>query len=153
MSGRANPREQSQLTERELQTVALAANGLKVKAIARRLELSDDAVQSRLKVARQKCGSTRTTALVHSAYASKQLPPPVSEQPVELSEDQLRVLRHLAEGLTVIEMRPLVAWSEWRLRSVYGALLAALDATGRPAYAIKRGWAMGHLGREQPATT
>ncbi|WP_327733402.1 hypothetical protein OG749_05490 [Streptomyces nojiriensis] len=152
MSGRAKPREDFHPTERELETVALAAEGLKVNAIARRLKLSDGAGQSRLKFARSKCGSARTTALVHSAYASKQLPAPDAEPPVELSEEQLRVLRHLADGLTVIDMRPLVAWSEWRLRNVYGDLLAALDATDRPAFAIKRAWAMGHLSLEQQTT-
>ncbi|MFH8635516.1 LuxR C-terminal-related transcriptional regulator [Streptomyces goshikiensis] len=148
MSGRAKPREQSQLTERELQTVALAADGLKVTAIARRLALSGDAVQSRLKAARRKCGSSRTTALVHSVYVSQQLSRPEYEQMVELSKDELWVLRHLAAGLTVIEMQPLVVWSAWRLRKTHAGLLAALDATDRPAYAIKRGWAMRHLGRE-----
>ncbi|MFD9374582.1 LuxR C-terminal-related transcriptional regulator [Streptomyces sp. NPDC059999] len=152
MSGRAKPREHFHLTDRELETVALAAEGLKVNAIARRLKLSDGAVQSRLKFARAKCGSARTTALVHSAYTSKQLPAPDAEPPVELSEEQLRVLRHLADGLTVVEMRPLVTWSEWRLRNVYGDLLAALDATDRPAFAIKRAWAMGHLGHDQQTT-
>ncbi|THA38131.1 hypothetical protein [Streptomyces sp. A1547] len=152
MSGRARPRDQFHLTERELETVALAADGLTLHSIARRLTVTYGAVQSRLKFARLKSGVPRTTALVHSVYASKQLPLPATEQPVPLSADQMQVLGYLSEGLTAADMRARVSWPEYRLRDAYADLLAALDATDRPAYAIKRAWAMGHLGQEQQPT-
>lgn len=149
MSGRAALDSGFRLTGRELEAVDLAADGLKVDAIAEKLGVKATTVQSRLKFARLKTGSTRTTALVHSTYSSEQLARPSSEDPVELSRDELQVLGYLAEGLTVVEMKARVSWPEHRLRDVYGDLLAALDATYRPAYAIKRAWAMGHLGREE----
>lgn len=137
------------LTDRELEAVELAADGLTVNAIANRLGVKAGAVQSRLKFARSKTGSVRTTALVHNAYASKQLARPSAEDPEELSEDELRVLCYLAEGLTFVEMKARVSWPGHRLRDAYNDLLVALGATYRPAYAIKRGWAMGHLGQEE----
>ncbi|WKV74138.1 hypothetical protein AW27_023125 [Streptomyces sp. PCS3-D2] len=149
MSGQATPGEGFRLTERELETVDLAADGLKIAAIAKRLGVTPAAVQSRLKFARLKTGSARTTALVHSTYATEQLTRPAAEDPVELSEDQLQVLGFLADGRTVVEMKALVSWPEHRLRDTYGDLLAALDATYKPTYAIKRAWAMGHLGRDR----
>lgn len=152
MTGRPRPSTQVRLTEREIQTVALAADGLKIHSIARRLLVSDGAVQSRLKFARLKTGSARTTALVHNAYSSGQLPRPASARPVPLTEDQLRVLGYLSEGLTVVEMQEQVPWPEWRLRDTYADLLSALCATDRPAYAIQRAWAMGHLGQEAQDT-
>ncbi|MFE3992311.1 hypothetical protein ACFXPW_11620 [Streptomyces goshikiensis] len=132
--------------------MALAADGLTLHSIARRLTVTYGAVQSRLKFARLKTGVPRTTALVHSVYSSKQLPPPAAEQPVQLSADQAAVLGYLSEGLTVADMRARVSWPDYRLRDAYVDLLAALDATDRPAYAIKRAWAMGHLGQEQQPT-
>ncbi|MFZ3493097.1 hypothetical protein ACODT5_07675 [Streptomyces sp. 5.8] len=149
MTGRARPTAQALLTDREVQTVALAAEGLKVESITRRLLVSKGAVQSRLKYARLKTGSARTTALVHNAYATGQLPKPSSERPVPLTEDQLRVLGYLSEGLTVVEMQVQVRWPEWRLRDAYADLLAVLSATDKPAYAIKRAWAMGHLSPDE----
>ncbi|MFD8978660.1 hypothetical protein [Streptomyces sp. NPDC059564] len=104
---------------------------------------------SRLKYARLKTGSARTTALIHNAYATGQLPIPTPERPVPLTEDQIRVLGYLSEGLTVIDMQDQVRWPEGRLRDAYADLLAALSATDRPAYAIKRAWAMGHLGPDE----
>ncbi|MCY0929500.1 hypothetical protein OTB20_25525 [Streptomyces sp. H27-H1] len=149
MTGRAHPTGQIGLTEREVQTVGLAAEGLKINAIARRLSVSAGAVQSRLKFARLKTGSARTTALVHAAYASGQLSRPAPEPPVSLTDEQVRVLGYLADGLTVVDMQAQVGWTQWRLRETYGDLLAALDAADRPAYAIKRGWAMGHLSADK----
>lgn len=151
MTGRAIPGSRFQLTDRELEAVGLAAEGLKIDLIANRLGLKATTVQSRLKFARFKTGAVRTTALIHNSYASEQLARPAAEDPVELSKDQLQVLDYLAEGLTVVEMKDLVSWPEHRLRDAYGDLLAALDATYRPAYAIKRAWAMGHLGGERQA--
>lgn len=145
MTGTARPSAQFGLTEREVQAVRLAAEGLKIQAIARRLSVRPGTVQSRLKFARLKTGSVRTTALVHQAYASGQMSRPNPEPPVPLSEEQVLVLGYLAEGLTVVDMQAQVRWPEWRLRETYGDLLAALDATDRPAYAIKRAWAMGYL--------
>lgn len=132
--------------------MALAADGLTLHSIARRLTVTYGAVQSRLKFARLKTGVPRTTALVHSVYSSKQLPPPAAEHPVSLSADEQQVLGYLAEGLTVADMREHVTWPEYRLRDAYADLLNSLDATDRPAYAIKRAWAMGHLGQEQQST-
>lgn len=146
MTGRARPTAQTLLTDREVQTVALAAEGLKIDSIARHLLVSKGAVQSRLKYARLKTGSARTPALVHHAYATGQLPKPPCERPVSLSEDQLQVLGYLSEGLTVVEMQVQVRWPEWRLRDAYADLLSALNATNMPAHAIKRAWAMGLLG-------
>ncbi|MDJ0383163.1 hypothetical protein [Streptomyces sp. G-G2] len=149
MTGMVRPSGQIGLTDREVQTVGLAAEGLKIEAIARRLSVSAGAVQSRLKFARLKTGSVRTTALVHQAYASGQLPMPNTEPPVPLTDDQVRVLGFLSTGMTLVDMESEVSWTQWRLRETYGDLLAALDAADRPAYAIKRAWAMGYLSAGQ----
>ncbi|MEV6678563.1 helix-turn-helix transcriptional regulator [Streptomyces erythrochromogenes] len=149
MSGRAAPGSGFRLTRRELEAVDLAADGLKIETIAEKLGVKASTVQTRLKFARLKTGSTRTTALVHRAYSSEQLTWPSIEDPVELSKDELQVLGYLAEGLTVAEMKERVSWPEHRLRDAYGDLLVGLDATGRPAYAIRRAWAMGYLGQEE----
>ncbi|MER7514465.1 hypothetical protein ABTX82_40045 [Streptomyces lavendulae] len=148
MSGRVGPR----LTGAELDAVALAAEGLKIRAIARRLSVTEAAVQSRLRSARLKSRSARTTALIHAVYTSGQLKPPAPVRAVPLSADQTQVLKYLAQGLTAAGMRRLVTWPQWRLFDAYADLLADLDASDSPAYAIKRAWAMGHLGREQGTT-
>ncbi|MFD8022554.1 sigma factor-like helix-turn-helix DNA-binding protein [Streptomyces lavendulae] len=149
MSGLATPGSGFRLTVRELEAVDLAADGLTIGAIAERLGVKAATVQSRLKLARLKTGSLRTSALVHSTYASKLLVRPPAEEPVKLSKDELQVLGYLAEGLTVVEMKARVSWPDHRLRDAYGELMTALGAVSRPAYAIKRAWAMGHLSGEQ----
>nr|WSX75821.1 LuxR C-terminal-related transcriptional regulator [Streptomyces sp. NBC_00899] len=104
---------------------------------------------------RKKVGGSAQHTLLDRAYRTGQLPAPTPTAPppgTELSAEQRRILQLQAGGATAEQIAAALVVSDSTASNRIRAIHTALGAHSA-AEAVRRGWELGYLHREEPPAT
>lgn len=129
----------SELTDKHLGVIRLAALGFTNKAIAARLHVSEDTVKKRLKESCGILGAHGRANLVHRAHEENVNLPSADLARGKLIEDERRVLRETAKGLTNAEVAAELEMSIENVKQHVAGTYRIFGAKD-PANAVHLGW-------------